>query len=153
MANNLKDFNSKLLQEADFVYLATIDKGGFPNVRAMANMRNSTINPSAAKAFEGHENDFLMYFSTHKSSDKVKHIQINPAASAYFCDAKTRCGMLLLGKIDIVSDEKIKKEIWQDRWVKHFSKGLDDPQYTVLRLVPSIVKTYSPQGPVEIKLK
>ena len=150
--SEMKQLNSKLMQTAEVVYLATVDGDGFPQVRAMVNLRNASLNPSAAKVFDGHDDDFLMYFTTHKSSDKMKHIRTNPNASVYFCDSKQRCGLLLAGKIEIASEAKLKKDLWQDRWIKHFPTGAEDPEYTVLRFVPSFVKGWSPQGPFQFKL-
>ena len=148
----IKDLNLRLLEEVEVVYLATVDEKGFPQVRAMANLRNVVQFHSIAGIFEGHKDDFLMYFTSHKSSDKIKHIGANSAISVYFCDARKRCGMLLFGKIDIVSDAKLKKEVWQERWIKHFPGGDGDPEYTVLRFVPSFAKGWSPQGPFQLKL-
>jgi len=140
------------METAELVYLATVDNEGFPQVRAMVNLRNASLNSSTAKVFENHDDDFLMYFTTHKSSDKMRHIRINPNASVYFCDSKQRYGLLLAGKIEIATDAKLKKDLWQERWVKHFPAGADDPEYIVLRFVPSFVKGWSPEGPFQFKL-
>jgi general stress protein 26 len=150
--SEIKQLNSELMQNAEVVYLATVDSDGFPQIRAMVNLRNASLNPSAAKVFESHQDDFLMYFTSHKSSDKMKHIKVNPRASVYFCDSKQRCGLLLAGKIEITSDAKLKKDLWEQRWVKHFPAGADDPEYVVLRFVPSFVKGWSPNGPYQLKL-
>ncbi len=150
--SEIKQLNSELMQNTEVVYLATVDGDGFPQVRAMVNLRNTSLNPSTAKVFESHLDDFLMYFTTHKSSDKIKHIQMNPNASVYFCDSKQRCSLLLAGKIEIVSDAKLKKDLWQQRWIKHFPTGAEDPEYIVLRFVPSFAKGSSPQGPFQFKL-
>jgi general stress protein 26 len=150
--SEIKQLNSELMQNTEVVYLATVDGDGFPQVRAMVNLRNASLNPSAAKVFEGHRDDFLMYFTTHKSSDKMKHIKMNPRASVYFCDSKQHCGLLLAGKIEITSDAKLKKDLWQERWMKHFPAGAEDPEYIVLRFVPSFVKGWSPQGSFQFKL-
>ncbi len=148
----MKKSNLKVMATADVAYLATVDSEGFPQVRAMANLRNAEQYPSAAKIFDGHDDDFLMYFTTHKSSDKMKHIQTNPHASVYFCDSKQRYGLLLAGKIEITSDTKLKKDLWQQRWMKHFPAGAEDPEYTVLRFVPSFAKGWCLQGPFKFRL-
>jgi len=148
----IKQLNLNLMQNAEVVYLATIDSDGFPQVRAMVNLRNISLNPSAAKVFENHRDDFMMYFATHKSSDKMKHIKTNPRASVYFCDSKERQGLLLVGKIEIDSDSKLKKALWQERWIKHYPAGLEDPEYIVLRFVPSFAKGWCPQGAFHLKL-
>jgi general stress protein 26 len=150
--SEIKQLNSELLRNPEVVYLATVDNDGFPQVRAMVNLRNASLNPSAAKVFESHRDDFLMYFTSHKSSDKMKHIKTNPRASVYFCDPKQRSGLLLAGKLEIVSNAKLKKDLWENRWVKHFPTGADDPEYVVLRFVPTLVKGSSPQGPFQFKL-
>jgi len=136
----IKQLSRKLMESADLAHLATVDGDGFPQVRAMANLRNAELYPSAAKVFADCGDDFLMYFATHKSSDKMKHIGINPSASVYFCDEKQPFCLLLMGKIEIASDAKLKKDLWHDQWTKHFPGGVDDPGYAVLRFIPSFAK-------------
>jgi general stress protein 26 len=140
------------MESVEWVYLATIDNEGFPQVRAMANLRNKEQCPGLVKLFEKHSEDFLMYFATGAKSAKMSHIKANPAGSVYFCDAGQRHVLLLVGKLDVVADAELKKTLWQERWIKHFPGGSDDPEYAVLSFVPVFVKGWSLQGPFEFRL-
>ncbi len=61
--------------------------------------------------------------------------------------------MMLTGKIEIVTDENLKKEIWQAGWEIYWPDGPDGPQYTVLRLLPDFAKGWYKEGPFEFSLK
>ena len=39
----------------------------------------------------------------------------------------------LLGKIEIIEDMEVKKALWQDWFICHFPKGVNDPEYCVLK--------------------
>ena len=51
-------------------------------------------------------------------------------------------GITLGGEINIVTDEKIKKELWLDWWVKYYPKGENDEDYSILRLKPKSVEIW-----------
>ena len=42
-------------------------------------------------------------------------------------------GVTLLGEVEIVHDAVVKKALWQDWFIEHFPKGIDDPEYCILR--------------------
>jgi general stress protein 26 len=46
------------------------------------------------------------------------------------------------GDVEIINDMKIKKKIWLDWWTKYYPKGLEDPDYTLLRLRPKVAQFY-----------
>ena len=76
------------MESADAAYFGTIDSDGFPQIRAMVNLRNKTQFPKLAGVFEGHEEDFLIYMTTDAVSAKFQQIKVNPKVSVYFCDIK-----------------------------------------------------------------
>ena len=47
------------------------------------------------------------------------------------------------GEIEIVDDLELKKDLWQEGWEKYYPKGYDDPDHTVLRLVPTVAKGWA----------
>jgi len=46
------------------------------------------------------------------------------------------------GEAEIVDDMKIKQKIWLDWWTRYYSEGLEDPDYTLLKLNPKIARFY-----------
>jgi len=151
----LKQECLKLMETVDAAYFGTIDSDGFPQIRAMVNLRNKEQFSGLISAFEGHEEDFLIYMTTDTASDKFKQIKANPKASVYFCNPQQIQGLMLTGEIEVVTDMNIKKQLWQDDWTIYYPSGLDGPEYNILCLKPSVVKFWSAPmpKPVEFKLK
>jgi phosphatidylethanolamine-binding protein (PEBP) family uncharacterized protein len=55
---------------AEAAYVTTIDPDGFPQTRAMFNLRRKEQFPGLASLFKDHQYDFLVYFTTNTSSLK-----------------------------------------------------------------------------------
>lgn len=145
----------KLMETTDVAYLSTIDSNGFPQIRAMVNLRNKKQFPNLACEFIEHQDDFLIYMTTDTASVKFKQIIANPKVSVYFCDSKQIRGLMLVGELEVVTDKDIKKRFWQDDWKIHYPSGVDGPEYNILRLSPMHAKCWflpMPE-PVEFKLK
>lgn len=145
----LKQECLKLMETADAAYLATIDSNGFPQIRVMANLRNKEQSPGLAEVFAKHNEDFLIYLTTCESTSKVKQIKANPKASVYYCKLKESLGLMLAGQIEVITDENLKKELWQDWWLDYYP----DKKYTLLCLLPYFAKGWFKEGPFEFKLK
>ena len=124
----------KLMEESKAAYLTTIDTDGFPITRAMFNLRNRDQFPEFSKFFETQQNQFTIYISTNTSSSKVTHLDKNPKMCVYFCDTEDFKGFMLGGSVEIVDDKELKKKIWLDWWTRYYPEGLEDPDYTLLRL-------------------
>jgi general stress protein 26 len=145
-------FALELMESSDAVYLTTVDRDGFPQTRAMLNLRNRQQYPSLVELFAPHKDDLLVLFTTNTSSGKTQQIRANPAVSAYFCVPAKFHGLMLGGVAEIVNDSHLKAAIWQDGWECYYPKGADDPDNTVLRLMPSVAKGWHGEGPFEFKL-
>lgn len=138
-----------LMENAEVVYLSTIDENGFPQIRAMGNFRNKNIFPDLAPIFEGHNEDLLIYLGTDPSSAKVKHIRANPKGAVYYRSVSESFGLMAAGFMEIVNDERLKRKMWQERWEKYYP----DRQYTLLRLVPDFARGWYKKGTFEFRLK
>ena len=132
----------KLMEESKAVILTTIDPDGFPITRAMFNLRNKEQFPEFSEFFENQQNQFTIYISTNTSSSKVAHLSKNPKMCVYFCDVVDFKGFMLGGSVEIVDDMELKKTIWLDWWTRYYPEGVEDPDYTLLRLEPKNAKYY-----------
>ena len=132
----------KLISESKAAYLTTIDLKGFPITRAMFNLRNKEQFPEFSDFFQNQENVFSIYISTNTSSTKVKHLNNNPLMCVYFCDTDNFQGFMLGGSVEFVDDIRMKKTVWLDWWTKYYQKGVEDPDYTLLRLNPKNARYY-----------
>lgn len=132
----------KLVEQAEAAYLTTIDDNGFPQTRAMLNLRRKVQYPGLVDFFEKRRNDFLIYFTTNTSSSKIKQIKENPRVSVYYCKPDEWRGLMLGGEIEIITDREIKKALWQEGWEVYYPRGINDPDYAVLCLEPQVARYY-----------
>ena len=106
--------------EADWV-MALTDEDGFPAA--------SMITASKANGFN------WISFCTGLSSNKVNRIKKDSRACIYLFDNKSFTGISLIGKIEIIVDLNVKKEMWYDVLGEHF-KSPDDSNLCVLMFEP-----------------
>ncbi|MFW9805096.1 MAG: pyridoxamine 5'-phosphate oxidase family protein [Candidatus Thorarchaeota archaeon] len=132
-----------LLERGWPAYLTTVDKNGYPQTRAMFNLRNSERYPKLIPIFAKQHNDFTIIFSTNTSSTKIEDIKSRPKVSVYFCRPEETKGVMFGGDVEIVDDTELKKALWHENWVRYYPQGYDDPDHTVLRLVPTVVKGWT----------
>jgi len=112
-------------------FVASVDEDGFPNMKAMY----------APRKIE--DNSF--YFSTNTSSMRVQQFLNNPKASIYFYN-KGRFkyeGVMLIGTMEVLHDEEVKREIWQVGDTMYYKQGVTDPDYCVLKFTAVKGRYYS----------
>ncbi|MCP4137552.1 MAG: pyridoxamine 5'-phosphate oxidase family protein [bacterium] len=137
-----KKSSLQLMEIAEVACLTTIDPEGFPETRAMFNLRRKEQFPGLAQFFFSQPEDFCIYFTTNTSSSKISHIQQNSAVSVYYSKPDQWRGLMLKGSIEIISHINLKKDIWQDGWELYYPNGYSDSDYSLLRLLPKIAKYY-----------
>ena len=132
----------ELLETAAPAYLTTIDAEGYPHTRAMFNLHNVEQWPELQAFMAPAREEFVTYFSTNTSSAKVAHVRANPKAAAYYCDGEQYRGLMLRGTLELIDDMAVKEALWYEESKKYYPQGLDDPDYTVLRFLPTLAKYY-----------
>ena len=145
--HEIRQWSLALMGTAEATYLTTVGGKGYPETRAMLNLRNKKQWGTLAPVFDGHREDFLIYFSTNTSSSKVSQIRANPRVSVYFCHPRRFHGLMLGGDIEIVTDQALKRRLWQNGWEVYYPRGVDDPDYTILRLLPAFARGWTGKGP------
>ena len=138
----VKKLSLELMETSKAVYLTTIDSEGYPITRAMFNLRNKEQFPEFSEFFSGLDIEFEIFISTNTSSSKTEHIKNNPKICVYFCDPEDFKGVMLGGEVEVIDDMEVKRKVWLDWWTKYYLKGLDDPDYTLLRLSPKTAQFY-----------
>lgn len=141
------------MQTANAIYLGTIGNDGFPHIRMMSNLRNKEENPGLVEILKQYKDNFVIHFITSKSSTKMQQIKANPKVSAYLCNLAEFHTLMLSGKVEEVTEQEFKKQLWQDGWEIHWPGGADDPEFTVLKLSPSLAKGWYKEAPFEFKIK
>jgi len=87
-----------------------------------------------------------LYFCTNTSSKFVAEISKNPKANVYFYHRgmiKWQ-GCFLKGNIEIVTDMKIKKKYWNNKYKNAYAeKSFTDPDFCVLKFISSSGRVYA----------
>ena len=152
--NEARRFSLGVMKTTWEVYVTTVDENGFPATRAMDNLRNSMRYPRLTELFKRHSDDLRVLLSANTSSVKVQHIKRNPSVCVYYCEPLRFHGVSLSGRAEIVKDAELKHGLWQDYWARYYyPKGIDDPDYTVLSLYPTLVQGWHGSGKFEFTMK
>jgi general stress protein 26 len=138
----MRELALDIMSEAECVYVSTITQDGFPEIRAMNNMRNLEQYERLKHVFETHDNDFMILLSTNTSSEKVAQLKKNTKISLYFKKPDVWQGVTFIGEAEFMGDD-VKKAIWADNMKIYYPKGFDDPDHTVLRIFPKIAKGWN----------
>lgn len=83
-----------------------------------------------------------VWFSTNTSSARVRQFTANPNASAYFVNVIDYKGLLLLGTMEVLSDRESRKRVWRYGNEIYYPRGLEDPDYSVLRFTATAGNYY-----------
>ena len=107
-----------LVNRAKICMLGTNGGDGYPNIKAMMNMK--------------HEGLKKVWFSTNTSSKRVQQLKKDNRACVYYVDEQNFQGLMLVGTIQILQDMESRKMLWFGGAERYYPKGVTDPDYTVL---------------------
>lgn len=108
-----------LLAQCENVTVVSVDADGYPRPVQMSKIR--------AKGFSE------VWMATDAASVKVRDFRLN--AKAGLCYDHYGDGVSLRGTVEVVTDEALRREMWQDWFIHHFPGGATDPSYVLLRFV------------------
>lgn len=111
----------KLIEESKICMLGTNGADGFPNIKAMMNLK--------------HEGLKKIWFSTNTSSKRVRQLRKDNRACVYYVDEKNFKGLMLIGTIEILQDIEPKKMLWSEGAEIYYPLGVEDPDYSVLYFI------------------
>ena len=129
----MKDFEKTIGNMADklkTVFVGSIDKEGFPNIKAMLQPRKR----EGIKTF---------FFTTNTSSMRVRQFIDNNKSCIYFCDNRFFRGAMLRGRMEILTDAINKKMIWREGDTEYYPEGVTDSDYCVLKFTAISGRFYS----------
>jgi general stress protein 26 len=119
-----------LVERAEIAMVGSIGLEGDPQIKAMIKAE--------------HEGLKTIWFSTNTSSEHVAQFRKDPRACVYFAewaDEPWR-GVTLGGRIELFQDHASRERLWEDGCERYYPKGVDDPDYTVLRFTAHWGKVY-----------
>ena len=121
----------RFIDKQSVAFISSIDEEGFPNTKAMLKPRKR----SGLKEF---------YFSTNTSSMRVKQFINESKACIYFYHkglVKYE-GVMLTGKMEVLTDQGSKNMIWKKGDTMFYKKGVTDPDYCVLKFTAKSGRYY-----------
>lgn len=124
-----KETIEKMIDGIGVSIISSVDELGFPNTKAMLPPRKR----NGITEF---------YFTTNTSSMRVKQYELNDKACVYFFDKRFFRGIMFLGKMEVLHDQKIKDMIWQDGDTMYYPLGVTDPDYCVLKFSAKRMRIY-----------
>ena len=121
----------KFIGKQNVSFICSVDNEQYPNVKAMLRPRK-------------HIGLTTFYFSTNTSSMRVKQYRKNPNASIYFYHKGLfkYTGIMLIGKMEVLTDRETKNMIWKKGDTLFYKKGVTDPDYCVLKFTASHGRYY-----------
>ena len=119
-----------LIDKTTISIISSVDSNGFPNTKAMLKVRKR----EGLKYF---------YFSTNTSSIRVKQYLQNNKACIYFYDKRFFRGVMLKGTMEVLQDKNSRKSIWHIGDKMYYPKGVNDPDYSVLKFTAINGRYYS----------
>ncbi len=128
--SGVKELIAKMSDTLPIAYISSVDNEGFPWTKAMLKPRQR----EGIKTF---------YFTTNTFSLRVAHYKANPKACIYFCDEKGFKGMMLRGRMEVLTDVTSKEMIWREGDTKYYPGGITDPNYCVLKFTATDGRFYS----------
>lgn len=79
-----------------------------------------------------------IYFSTGTDCNLANVLRQNNKAS--ICIRKDSTNITMMGSVEFVNDMDMKAEVWQDWLIHHYTGGIEDPNYTLMKFT---AKEYS----------
>lgn len=121
----------KFIDKQKVSFICSVDDNNYPNVKAMLKPRKRI----GLKEF---------YFSTNTSSLKVNQYKNNANASIYFYHKGIikYVGVLLKGKMEVLTDQSTKNMVWKKGDTIFYKNGVTDPDYCVLKFTSESGRYY-----------
>lgn len=121
----------KFIDRQNVSFICSVDENNYPNMKAMLKPRKRV----GLKEF---------YFSTNTSSMRVKQFLNNPNASIYFYHKGLikYTGVMLVGKMEVLTDQETKNMIWRKGDTIFYKGGVTDPDYCVLKFTAQSGRYY-----------
>ncbi len=127
---NVDQTIGNLIDNTDASLIGSIDKEGFPNMKAMLPPRKR-------------EGAKFIYYTTNTSSMRVAQYKENPKACVYFYNNKFFIGAMLKGTMEVLEDSNTKEMIWLEGDNQYYPLGVTDPDYCVLKFTAQSGRYYS----------
>ncbi len=115
---------TKIIENAQYTSLITLDKLGQPRARIMEIL--------------GPEENFVVWMGTNPRSRKVAQIHENSKVTLHFFDRANVGYVSLMGNAYIVNDSITKSQKWKPGWAQFYKNKTND--FMLIKFVPETVE-------------
>jgi general stress protein 26 len=129
MRNSVETIGN-LIDKQSVSFISSVDENGYPNTKAML----APVKREGIKTF---------YWHTNSPSMRIKQYRNNPKACIYFCDKRFFRGVMLKGTMEVVDEEAVRHEIWQDGFSMYYQGGVDGGDYILLKFTAETGRYYA----------
>ncbi|MCX7711634.1 MAG: pyridoxamine 5'-phosphate oxidase family protein [Clostridia bacterium] len=137
MSHELISRAIEIMKATEIASIALVDENGFPRVSTISSIKTESIRH--------------VWFSTGLSTGKARCIRGNDKAGVCYCNGPNN--VTLMGKIEILTDPEVKKEMWIDWFINHFPGGATDPEYCILKFTAEKAVFWVDSKYAEVDLK
>jgi general stress protein 26 len=123
-----KERSLELIKNCNIALLGSVDGDGYPNIKAMIKVETEGLK--------------TVWFSTNTSSKRISQLKNNPKSCVYFHNEQSFKGLMLVGRIEILTDQISRERLWKDGCEIFYPLGVTDPDYSVLRFTASWANYY-----------
>ncbi|PXZ45084.1 general stress protein [Sanguibacteroides justesenii] len=113
----LKEQAAEMLKRCETVVVASVNNGGFPRPVPMSKIHS-----------EGYAE---VWMATGKDSLKTRDFAGNSKAG--LCFSENGNSVVLTGIVEIITDKVSLEKFWQGWFIEHFTGGVTDPNYVLLK--------------------
>ncbi len=119
MDTGIKNEIISLKKNSNIAFISSVDEKGYPTVKAMLVLEKESMK--------------TQYFSTNMSNRRTKQFMENPKAAVYYCNGNNYAGLILQGKMEVLTDREHKEMLWREGFEIYYPNGVTDEDYCVLR--------------------
>ena len=127
---NLQETIENLIEKQGVSFISSVDEHGYPNTKAML----PPVKRDGIKTF---------YWHTNSPSLRIKQYRDYPKACVYFFDGPFFRGVMLKGTMEVLDDEKTKKEIWKDEFEMYYRGGMNGGDFIIIKFTAENGRYYS----------
>lgn len=110
----------KMIARQRVFFIGALDEAGFPAIKAML----------APRKKEGVK---TLWFSTNTATQHIAQYTADPRACVCFYKSLPYRALLLTGRMEILQEDAIRRELWRAGDTKYYPLGVTDPDYSVLK--------------------
>jgi len=140
MMRNPAETIGNLIDKQSVGFISSVDEDGFPNTKAML----APCQREGIKTF---------FWHTNSPSMRIKQYKENPKACIYFYDKRFFRGVMLKGTMNVLDDEKTKKELWKDEYSIYYKGGRDGGDFIILKFTAETGRYYSNFNSEDFKIE